>query len=124
MKKITFFEPAMCCSTGVCGPSVNSELLRISVMLDLLSKQGVTVERFNLSTVPQAFVDNKEVGKLLQEKGVEVLPAIYVNDELKQTGSYPTTAEVAAWFGLQESALQPAKRKFVSSCCGGNGGCC
>ena len=124
MKKITFFEPAMCCSTGVCGPSVNSELLRISVMLDLLSKQGVTVERFNLSTVPQAFVDNKEVAKLLQEKGVEVLPAIYVNDELKQTGSYPATAEVAAWFGLQESVLQPAKRKFVSSCCGGKDGCC
>ena len=92
-------------------------------MLDLLSKQGVTVERFNLSTVPQAFVDNKEVGKLLQDKGVEALPAIYVNDELKQTGSYPTTAEVAAWFGLQESALQPAKRSESSCCCGGEG-CC
>ena len=92
MKKITFFEPAMCCSTGVCGPSVNPELLRVSTMLDLLAKKGVTVERFNLSTVPQAFVENKEISKLLQEKGVEALPAIYVGDELKQTGGYPATA--------------------------------
>ena len=123
MNKITFFEPAMCCSTGVCGPSVNPELLRVSTMLDLLAKKGVTVERFNLSTVPQAFVENKEISKLLQEKGVEALPAIYVNGELKQTGGYPATAEVAAWFDLQESDLQPAK-KASSSCCCGDGGCC
>ena len=25
MKKIEIFDPAMCCSTGVCGPSVNPE---------------------------------------------------------------------------------------------------
>ena len=123
MKKITFIEPAMCCSTGVCGPSVNPELLRVSTMLDLLAKKGVTVERFNLSTLPQAFVENKEISKLLQEKGLEALPAIYVDGELKQTGGYPATAEVAAWFGLQESDLQPAK-KTSSSCCCGDGGCC
>ena len=26
MNKIEIFDPAMCCSTGVCGPSVDPEL--------------------------------------------------------------------------------------------------
>ncbi len=30
MKKIEIFDPAMCCSTGVCGPSVNPELIRVA----------------------------------------------------------------------------------------------
>lgn len=29
MKNIEIFEPAMCCSTGLCGVSVDPELLRI-----------------------------------------------------------------------------------------------
>lgn len=27
MNKLELFEPAMCCNTGVCGPSVNEDLL-------------------------------------------------------------------------------------------------
>lgn len=27
MKKMVIFDPAMCCSTGVCGPSVDKTLL-------------------------------------------------------------------------------------------------
>lgn len=81
----------------------------MSFMLDLLVVRR-NRRTFNSSTV-QAFVENKEISQLLQEKGVEALPAIYVDGELKQTGGYPATAEVAAWFGLQESDLQPAKRR-------------
>lgn len=36
MKKIEIFDPAMCCSTGVCGPSVDPELIRISVSVNNL----------------------------------------------------------------------------------------
>ncbi|XOW20126.1 arsenic metallochaperone ArsD family protein [Lactococcus cremoris] len=40
MKKIEIFEAAMCCSTGVCGPSVDSELLRITNLFDIERERG------------------------------------------------------------------------------------
>ncbi|MBL2347006.1 arsenic metallochaperone ArsD family protein, partial [Klebsiella pneumoniae] len=48
MKKIEIFDPAMCCSTGVCGPSVDSELIRISVAVNNLKNKGIDVTRYNL----------------------------------------------------------------------------
>ena len=39
MKKIEIFETAMCCSTGVCGPSVDSELLpELNKLMELLKR--------------------------------------------------------------------------------------
>ena len=34
MKKLELFEPAMCCSTGVCGPSVDEELLMVTSVFE------------------------------------------------------------------------------------------
>lgn len=59
MKKMIIFDPAMCCSTGVCGPSVNPELLRVATTINVLKNKGVIIERYNLSQNPQAFIDNK-----------------------------------------------------------------
>lgn len=39
MKKIEIFDPAMCCSTGVCGPSVNPELIRVAAVVENLKKK-------------------------------------------------------------------------------------
>lgn len=50
MKEMQIFEPALCCDTGVCGASVDPELLRITTVIDRLKKNGVTVKRFNLTT--------------------------------------------------------------------------
>lgn len=55
MTAVRIFDPAMCCSTGVCGPSVDPKLVRFSADLDWLKSQGVAVERFNLSQEPAAF---------------------------------------------------------------------
>jgi len=33
MKKIEIFDPAMCCPTGVCGPSIDPELLRMATRI-------------------------------------------------------------------------------------------
>lgn len=38
--KIVFFEPAMYCSTGVCGPSVNEKLVRLIKGIEMLKKIG------------------------------------------------------------------------------------
>ena len=39
MKKMVIYNPAMCCSTGVCGPSVDKNLLRVSTVLNRLEKR-------------------------------------------------------------------------------------
>ena len=36
-KTLSVYDPAMCCSTGVCGPEVDSKLLRFSADLEWLA---------------------------------------------------------------------------------------
>src|SRR5690606_31175046 len=58
MTAVRVFDPAMCCSTGICGPSVDAELVRFAADLDWLKTQGISVERFNLSQQPAAFAED------------------------------------------------------------------
>jgi hypothetical protein len=85
MKKMIIFDPAMCCSTGVCGPSVDKELLRVATLLNNLKSHGVVVERHNLTGNPQIFVDNKTVNRMLLKEGVEVLPIVMIDGEVVKT---------------------------------------
>ena len=41
MTSVTVFDPAMCCSTGVCGPAVDPALTLFAADLDWLAGQGV-----------------------------------------------------------------------------------
>lgn len=36
--KIEIFEPTMCCSSGICGPSVDGKLVQISEDIEILKK--------------------------------------------------------------------------------------
>ena len=83
MNKMQIFEPAMCCSTGLCGVGVDPELLRISTVLNTLQKNGVKVDRFNLSNAPQEFITNQVVNKFIQEHGVNGLPITVVDNEIE-----------------------------------------
>jgi len=96
------FDPAMCCSSGICGPSVDPQLVRFAADLDWLKSQGVTVERFNLSQQPGAFAADDSVKAALETKGEAALPLVKVNDETKSSGFYPSREELAAWAGVGE----------------------
>ena len=39
--KLEIFDPAMCCSTGVCGPSIDTNLLRVSTIINDLNRRGI-----------------------------------------------------------------------------------
>ena len=95
MKKMQIFEPAMCCSTGLCGVGVDPELLRISTVLSSLEKNNVKIERFNLSNSPGEFITNKVVNTYIKEKSVEGLPVTVVDGEIVITGRYPRNEEIA-----------------------------
>ena len=61
MKHMEIFEQAMCCPTGLCGPSIDPELLRVSTVLDTLKQHGIDVGRYNLTSAPLKFVQTKAV---------------------------------------------------------------
>ncbi|GLC31891.1 arsenite efflux transporter metallochaperone ArsD [Clostridium omnivorum] len=123
MKKMIVFDPAMCCSTGVCGPSVNPELLRVSTVLNNLKSKGIIVERHNLTNNPQIFVDNKEINKILNEKGIDVLPVTMVDGVIVKTNAYPTNEEFCKLLDITEDYLKPTIKKPTKGC-GCKGGCC
>ena len=130
MKKMQIFEPAMCCSTGLCGVGVDPELLRISTVLNTLKKNGVKIERFNLSSSPQEFINNKDVNKLIKEKGVEDLPITVFDGEIVVIGRYPTNEEIVKLLDVPMSSLgvQPkvvkARQKSSGGCGCSGGDCC
>ena len=97
MTTVEVFDPPMCCSTGVCGPSVDPALATLAADLAWLAHQGVPVERHNLSQEPGAFAERDLVRQLLVERGEKALPAVVVDGELRSSGRYPTQAELAAW---------------------------
>lgn len=104
MKKIEVFDPAMCCSTGVCGPSVDPALVRFGADLDWLATQGVPVERFNLAQQPGAFAERDIVSAALREKGEECLPLVLADRQIVSEGGYPSRAELAGWAGIEQLA--------------------
>jgi hypothetical protein len=111
---LRIFDPAMCCSTGVCGPGVDPELARFAADLDWLEKQGVKVERFNLSQQPAAFAETPAVKRAL-ERGTDVLPLVLVGDRIAMEGAYPSRETLAALAGIVVKKLAPAP----TSCCSG-----
>lgn len=101
---IRVYEPAMCCSSGLCGPDVDPDLLRFSADVDSLERQGVVVERCNLAQQPAVFVAEPRVRQLLQEGGEAVLPVVLVGGEVKTSGRYPSRDLLAEWVGLGSGA--------------------
>jgi AhpD family alkylhydroperoxidase len=101
------FDPAMCCSTGVCGPSVDPKLAQFAADLDWLKSQGVPVERFNLAQTPAAFATNVTVKAALDKHGTDCLPLLLVDGSIASVGTYPTRMEMARWSGLA-----PSKRVY------------
>lgn len=100
MRKIEIFDPALCCPTGLCGPNINPELMRIAAAVEALKRQGVDIERYNLRDVPQRYVDNLVVNQYLQDKGAEALPVILVDGIIEVEGRYPSNQQLTEWTGV------------------------
>jgi len=100
MIKLQIFDPAMCCSTGVCGPSVDPALPRFAADVEWLKTKGVEVERYNLAQQVAAFTANPTVKGTLNAKGAKCLPLILLNGAVVSEGSYPTRRDLARFTGV------------------------
>ena len=123
MKKMYIYEGAMCCSTGVCGPSPDEELMRVSSLVDKLNKSGAKIERYNLTNNTKEFVENKTINNLLSEKGEDILPVVMVNGEVLMTGKYPSNEEFYEMLFLSDEAKEETNNDGGSCCSGSGCGC-
>ena len=127
MTRIDVFDPPLCCSSGVCGPSVDPLLAAFAADVQWLGQQGVEVVRHNLAQVPQDFVDTAIVREWLSLEGEASLPIVLVNGEVLQRGAYPRRDVLAQATGLQ-AAASPTKPRLklsaVGNGCTPGSGCC
>jgi len=121
------FDPPMCCSSGVCGPSIDPALVRFAADLDWLKGQGVKVWRFNLAQDPQVFTKNRTVQEALEKDGGEGLPMVFCDATLVASGRYPSRGEMAQWAGLtipigrETDAAADEGEKKQGGCCDSSG---
>ena len=126
--KIEVFDPAMCCSSGVCGPSVPPDLARFAGDLEWLARHGINVARHNLTHQPQAFVASELARTALAQRGEQALPLILADGVPVSTGRYPDRSELAGWAGVpiaqpRVAVAIPSAVSGSGGCCGGGGGC-
>ncbi len=147
MTTIEVFDPAMCCSTWVCGPSVDPELARFEADLRWLATQGADVTRYNLAQEPGEFAGRPVVAAMLQSGGEDVLPIVLVGGKVRFSGVWPSRADLAAPVGIEVPAVGAnllassgdacctPTEKATTGCCApaeqasephavGSGGCC
>jgi len=117
MKTIQIFDPALCCSTGVCGVDVDQALVGFSADVDWAKQNGAQIERFNLAQQPLVFADNATVKGFLERSGQEGLPLVLVDGDVAMAGRYPSREELARWAGIKA----PSATQSGSNCCGN---CC
>ncbi|MGM0546076.1 MAG: arsenite efflux transporter metallochaperone ArsD [Bacteroidota bacterium] len=114
---LTVYDPAMCCSTGVCGPDVDDKLVDFANDVKWLKSQGFTVQRHNLGQEPEAFKSNPEVIARLQNEGSDILPILTIDGSIISEGDYPNRDQLTDWLGIKagdEAATSDEKQEILS----------
>ena len=93
---VEFFDPPMCCPTGLCGPTLDQTLLDVNEMILSLQSENFRVERYQMTSHPNVFLGNAAVMKLVREKQMEALPIVVVRGKVIKVGAYPSVEEVRA----------------------------
>lgn len=117
MTGIQIFDPALCCSSGVCGADVDQQLIDFAADVDWAKQQGAQIERFNLAQQPVVFAENPVVKSFLERSGAEALPAVLVDGALSLAGRYPSRDELARWAGLdtaETAGLSPQTMELIA----------
>jgi len=97
MTELTLYEEAMCCSTGVCGPDPDDELVEVSAALDQLEDEfDVNVSRANMQHNIEQFLETQQIADLVEEHGPSILPITVVDDEIVSKEAYLSYDELAS----------------------------
>ena len=92
MNKISLiiYEGAICCSTGVCGPEPDKELIEFNETLKKIKLEFKDIEiiRASISFDAKMFLENKEIFQIIKEEGQKVLPIICINGNIVNKQKY------------------------------------
>jgi hypothetical protein len=131
MRTLTIYDPAMCCSTGICGAEIDQRLVDFAADLDWLKSEGIAVTRINLSQEPALFAENEQVRAVLEKSGVEGLPVIIADDAMQSFGQYPDRGQLAQMAGVDAVPAASQTSTSATGCCRPNNdaeeassGCC
>ena len=102
---VEFFDPPMCCPTGLCGPTLDQTLLDVNEMILSLQAEGLVVARYQMTGQPQAFLGNPDVMRLVREKQMAALPISVVHGKVVKVGAYPTLNEVKTYLMEQSPSF-------------------
>ena len=91
---LEIYDPPMCCPTGLCGPSIDQELLDVSEMVHTLQAEGLRVERYQMTSHPGKFTGNPQIMQLIRAKQMAALPIIVLRGEIIADGYYPKLSEI------------------------------
>ncbi len=92
--EVELFDPPMCCPTGLCGPTLDQTLLDVNEMVLALKAANIHIERYQMTSHPQSFINNAEVMRLVREQQLAALPITMVKGKVIKVGAYPTLPEV------------------------------
>jgi arsenite-transporting ATPase len=139
MPEIHVYEPALCCTSGVCGPELDQALVAFTADVAHVNESGGQVARHNLASDPHAFVDAESVRAFMYVAGSDGLPLTPVDGVTVLTGRYPDRAQLRQFAGLvdplpENAAATPLRSlglvtvteacRAPSSSDGPTGGCC
>lgn len=122
--KIEVFDPALCCSTGVCGTDVDQSLVSFAADAAWATAQGANLRRYNLAQEPLEFAQNPTVAQMLKVTGESALPLVLLDGQVALAGRYPTREELSRWLGLSGTGLSELTMAAPAACCGGDTDCC
>jgi hypothetical protein len=116
MKRLEIYDPAMCCSTGVCGPSPGEQLTAFAGQLKRFADRA-EIHRFNLAQEPAAFAGSAIVKQVLTDEGPDALPVVLVDGKLAMKGVYPSGEQLEQLLGASSSADSCCGDEADESCC-------
>jgi hypothetical protein len=81
---LIIYEGAMCCSTGVCGPEPDKELIEFNETLKRIKMEfsDLKITRASLSVDVKMFLENIEIHKMIKEEGKDILPITAINGRI------------------------------------------
>lgn len=121
--KIEVFDPALCCSTGVCGTDVEQNLVTFAADAAWATSQGANLTRYNLAQQPLEFAQNSTVAQMLKVTGESALPLILLDGQVTLAGRYPTRDELSRWLGTAETGMSELMVTEPAPCCCGGKDC-
>jgi hypothetical protein len=104
MKELVIFEGPMCCSTGICGPNPDKELIDINETLKKLAEEykSLKITRASMSFNPQLFLQTAEIKDLVKANGPAILPITMLNGKIVKKEKYPKYAELKSFIDNRE----------------------